>query len=471
MDPDGARRRQSLKIIISEAIMVVSVIFMVVILAFLVSGYWINSDFKVERQGLLQISSIPTGAAINIDGDSSWFQRTDTSKVLSSGNHSIVLTKEGYDSWSKTVNISEGLLYRLHYPRLFLQNTVAEEILDTRGAVFSSFSPEGNKLLLLDDTSSWRLVSLEDEHPKVSTLDFSSSIDLPLFRPQEQQAASTASILSADWDQDGSHILISTQQDYAIKWVLLDIRNTEKSVNLTEIFDSNFSQVQILDHSSNNLLAIENGSLRTIDVSGRTLSSILVQGVTNCDHYDTNEIIFSAVDTENPDDTNNYIGILKINDGNINKLADIDQSAKVAMGKFYDDKFIVVLQNNILNLYAHKDFEKKATFTLNFTPDILKVGHNGEFIVAYSGDQIATLDLESESVTEWTADAATFGWVDSDMIYAVSDTNELIVYDYDGNNRRTVAHKAAVDTPAIITANKWLHFFSDGHLMRQQIAD
>ena len=83
MDPDKAKRRQSLKIIISETIMFVSVVVTVVILAFLVSGYWINSDFKVERQGLLQVSSIPTGAEVNIDGDSSWFQRTNTSKTLS----------------------------------------------------------------------------------------------------------------------------------------------------------------------------------------------------------------------------------------------------------------------------------------------------------------------------------------------------------------------------------------------------
>ena len=59
MDPDRLKRRQSLRIIISETIMVLSVVLMVVILAFLVSGYWINSDFKVERQGLLQVSSTP----------------------------------------------------------------------------------------------------------------------------------------------------------------------------------------------------------------------------------------------------------------------------------------------------------------------------------------------------------------------------------------------------------------------------
>ena len=118
MNPEAKRRRQSLKVVISEAIMVLAVAITVIILGFLVSGYWINSDLKVERQGMLQISSNPTGANVVIDNESSWLQRTNTSKVLAAGEHTITLTKEGYDSWSKTINISEGLLYRLHYPRL-----------------------------------------------------------------------------------------------------------------------------------------------------------------------------------------------------------------------------------------------------------------------------------------------------------------------------------------------------------------
>ena len=122
MDFDKIKRRQSLKVIISEAIMVLAVIITVIVLAFVVSGYWLNSDFKIERQGLLQISSFPTGADVEIDGSVSWLQKTNTSKVLSSGEHTVALSKENYDSWSKTINISEGLLYRINYPRLFLKN-------------------------------------------------------------------------------------------------------------------------------------------------------------------------------------------------------------------------------------------------------------------------------------------------------------------------------------------------------------
>ena len=64
MDPEKRARRQSLRIIVSECFMVLAVVITVAILAFMVSGYWVNSDFKIERQGMLQISSLPTGADV-----------------------------------------------------------------------------------------------------------------------------------------------------------------------------------------------------------------------------------------------------------------------------------------------------------------------------------------------------------------------------------------------------------------------
>ena len=47
MDIEKQKKRQSLRVIISEIIMVLAVIATVTVLAFIVSGYWINSDFEL----------------------------------------------------------------------------------------------------------------------------------------------------------------------------------------------------------------------------------------------------------------------------------------------------------------------------------------------------------------------------------------------------------------------------------------
>ena len=116
------------------------------------------------------------------------------------------------------------------------------------------------------------------------------------------------------------------------------------------------------------------------------------------------------------------------------------------------------------------DFEKITTYELSFTPEQLKIGHDGEFAIMSLGSKIATLDMEARAVREWNTDSVKFGWIDNDMIYSVAD-GELVVYDFDGLNRRVVAKNATGNLPATISGNKWLYYFDGGHLMRKVIAD
>lgn len=468
MDPERIKRRQSAKVIVSEAIMVIAVVLTVTILALLVSGYWLNSDFKVERQGLLQISSIPTGADISIDGvESSWLQRTNTSKVLTSGDHTITLTKDGYDSWSKTVNISEGLVYRIHYPRLFLNDRTPENVLDTNGAILATTSPDHNFLLLINNTTEWNLVNLDSEDIKPAKLDISKLFSTVSLATDANKGLFTGEILDIKWDYDGNHALFKIKSSDNLEWVLLDIKDINKSINLTKQFGSNFSEIQILDNSSNNLLAIQNGNLHKIDVPGKSISAVLVENITNFDHYNNNEIIFSAAQPYS-DTYPYYIGLFKLGDSKTTTLKETKDPAQVTLSKFYEDKYITILENKLVSLYKKDDFVKIADFELSFTPVKMKVGHSGEFITMYSESQIATLDMESTSVREWQPDNANLGWIDNDMIYTISD-NQLIVYDYDGLNRRIIANNVSNHFPAAITNNKWLYYFSNDSLVREII--
>ena len=467
MDPERAKRRQSAKIIISETIMVLAVVITVTILAFIVSGYWLNSDFKVERNGLLQISSVPTGADIYIDGDSSWLQRTNTSKVLSSGEHSVKLTKDGYDSWQKTINISEGLLYRIHYPRLFLQNRTPESLLDVTGTTLATTSPDHNSLILINNTTEWAFINLDSDEIKPEPIDISQIFSSVSLAPDATTGLFTGTIQDIKWDYDGTHALFKTNNTDTTEWVLLDVKNPTKSINLTKEFGANFNEIQILDNSSNNLLAIRNGNLHKIDVSGKSISAVLAENVTNFDHYN-NEVVFSATTTSEA--PVNYIGLLKLGDDKITTLEETNSPVLVTLSRFYDDKYITVLSDRLVSLYKKEDFTKIKDFELTFQPTSIKVGHNGEFITMSLDNQIATLDMEAMSVTEWQPSGTRFGWIDNDMVYAVAD-NSLIVYDFDGYNQRTIASNVSEHFPAAITNNKWLYYFSDNTLIREKITD
>lgn len=440
--------------------MVIAVVATVSILGFVVSGYWLSSDFKIERQGLLQIYSTPTGADVEVDDNpGSWLQRTNTSKTLSAGEHTISLTKEGYDSWSRTINITEGLLYRLHYPRLFLKERMHETAFEFSGN-FATISPDSNTMLLASNTTDWQIFNLDSDNGKLETLDLSKVLPFTSLASDASTGLFTGTILSADWSTDNEHVLLHISDDNTTNWLILNIKNPQNSINLSKEFNADFSKVRIIDNSANNLLAVLDGNLHRIDAGAKQISAVLVANVTDFDYYGQ-DVIFS---------TPEEVSLLKLGNGEATKLKTITEPTQVIATKFYDDEYLVLVNNTSVDLYLKRDFEFKNSFSLSFAPIEVKAGHHGEFITASSGGKIATLDMEAMALTEWSTETISFGWLDSSMIYAVKDGN-LNIYDFDGLNPRTLAANVSSHFPVTITSDKYLYYFRDGSLIREWLIE
>lgn len=464
MDPEARARRQSRRVIISEALMVLTVIATVSILGFIVSGYWVGSDFKIERQGLLQIYSTPTGADVDVDGNpSSWLQRTNTSKTLSAGKHTITLTKDGYDSWSRTVNIAEGLLYRLHYPRLFLKERVKETALES-SANFVTISPDRNNMVLANNTTSWQLVNLDTDNIKPVDIDLSAVLPFTSRAKDASIGLFSGNIKSATWASDNEHLLLKIEQNGTNNWLLINVKNPNNSINLTKEFNADFTKIKILDQSASNLLVILDGNLHRIDASAKQISAVLISGVDTFDHYEQT-IVFTA---KKPDSEGYYLGLSRLGSEEIEQLKDLESPVKVVITKFYDDEYIGLVDHNSIRLYTKKDFEEKATFELSFIPEKIKVGASGEAIVMSTGGQVATIDMEAQELFEWNTETNEFGWLDSSMIYAVKD-GSLNIYDFNGLNHRVLSSNVSSHFPVTVTSDKYLYYFQDGNLIREYL--
>lgn len=466
MDPEKRARRQSLRIIISECFMVLAVVITVAILAFMVSGYWVNGDFKIERQGMLQISSLPTGADVIIDGESAWNQRTNTSKVLASGEHTIELRKEGYDTWSRKVNIAEGLLYRVHYPRLFLNEREKQESLDVSSIANITVSPNREQMLLIDNTTEWQIVDLTREELEPKKIDISNVFTSVSMAPGAHKGLFNGKISKMDWSANNERILIKASVDDGCEWVVLDTKNPSESVNITKLFNADFSKISITDNSARNFIAILNGNLHKIDLGSRQISAVLAPRIIDYDYHDS-EIIFSAEsDTE---EEKYYIGLLKNHGDAPEIIKKTNSKPLVTLSRFYDNKYIAILEDNELSIIEKNSKNLFLSSTILQPVDDLRVGHEGEFQIAVSGNYITTIDMEAKTVTEWQTEH-NFDWLDSDMIYTINES-ELIVYDFDGQNRRVITKSVSSHYPVVITNDKWLYYVSDTKLIREKIAD
>ena len=107
---------------------------------------------------------------------------------------------------------------------------------------------------------------------------------------------------------------------------------------------------------------------------------------------------------------------------------------------------------------------------LSFSPSRMTVGHHGEFIELILDNLIATIDMESNTVKEWSVDSPNFGWLDDDILYSVTDSS-LIIYDYDGLNRRELARGVSSHFPVAITDDRWLYYVSNDTLIREWLIE
>ena len=462
MDPEQVKKRQTLRVLFSEAMMVLSVVAIMTVLIMITSGYWINQNFEVERRGMLEVLSSPTGADIVVDGETAWMAKTNSSRILSKGEHTVSISKEGYGDWVKKVTIEEGLMYRLPYVRLFPNEPELEKVSEINARI-SSVSPDRSSMLLIDDSTTWKILHLNED--KVSTTD----LDVAKVFDKIGGAEAMAGIAGIDWSKDGNRILLKVVWNEKNEWLLLDLKDSEKSASLTETFGMNFDTVKFFDKTGDDLLVVDGGELRKLDVSEQSISKILASNVTNFNLYDES-IVYVA---------NGKVSVLKKVDGEAIDLLDV-QGDRIfaALTRSYRDNYLTVIEDGKLSLYKgqlprnkdDKSFEQIFSVEIGLMPERIKIGADGDFVIMSNGKNIVTLDMESENVSRFEVEDGKIGWLDDHLLYVVDNDGDMVVYDYDGLNRRELSKNASQRLGATVSEDeRWLYYFSDGWLVRENL--
>lgn len=462
MDPEQVKKRQTLRVLFSEAMMVLSVVAIMTILIMITSGYWINQNFEVERRGMLEVLSSPTGADIIVDGETAWMAKTNSSRILSKGEHTVSISKEGYGDWAKKVTIEEGLMYRLPYVRLFPNEPELEKVSEINARI-SSVSPDRSSMLLIDDLMTWKILHLNED--KVSTTNF----DVAKVFDKIGGAEAMAGIAGIDWNEDGNRILLKVVWNEKNEWLLLDLKDSKKSASLTETFGMNFDTVKFFDKTGDDLLVVDGGELRKLDISEQSISKILANNVTSFNLYDEN-IVYVA---------NGKVSVLKKIDDEAIDLLDV-QGDRIfaALTRSYRDNYLTVVEDGKLSLYKgqlprdkdDKSFEQIFSVEIGLMPERIKIGADGDFVIMSNGKNIVTLDMESENVSRFEVEDGKIGWLDDHLLYVVDNDGDMVVYDYDGLNRRELSKNASQRLSATVSEDdRWLYYFSDGLLVRESL--
>lgn len=506
MDFEEKRRRQLVRVIIAEVGMVLSVIAIVIVAIFAAMGFMISGSGGIEQSGLIQIHSLPTGASVKIDG-STIMSRTNLSRSLVDGTHSIEIYRDGYDTWRNNIRIKAGELLRLYYPRLFLQNRTPEivkNLTSNDNLEFYISSPNRNYILYAEKGApNWQLLDIRGDEVKTTTIDVSGVLwGMVEEKETRQQQVATATethiykfhgvVDEIKWSNDENNVLVKVSYDGKTEWILVHLREVARSLNLTRTFGLGDTILEFIDDAANHLYALEKQQLRRINTVDGTISRVLVDKVQSFAN-NGNKVIYVADSNENT-----ILGVFRDDDKSSTELKKFPKEAnvKVALSEYYGDDYMSWLVDNKLTILYGKlpaynisgiDFNNYKYLVedleLGEIPEFFSASPDGEYLIARQGRQYMVTELGDGRLYTYMASAEDLRWLDGSMMYAIKD-QEILVWDFDGTNLRNLAESSSKindntsisDYNVVISNNnKWLYYLTNGDkftaLTREKIRD
>lgn len=477
MDIDRRRRNRRIKILVVEFLMMLGAILVLTILIAMANGWRINKNLNIEQNGLLQVESVPTDATVKIEKEP-LFQKTNTSKMLMAGEYEVELSKEGYDGWNKKIRILPGWLSRIRGARLIKQDREMEQVREYSRLNFLSVSEDRENILYsTDDTFKWQLMSIKNDDIGISLIDVSK-----LLVSEATEEAKKSGKVNTDsekfegivedflWSQDGSRVIVRLSNKGKKEYLMLDLRDHKKSLNLGMIVDK-FNADKILKNSitkydfmnRDKLIVLIGNELYEMDLESGEMDLVKEQ-VYN--FLVKNEaIVYLGYDGEM-----SKISILSRSRNYDIKVFeyDSDLNTKIAISEYSNEYYLTVLVKNRLYVYKAKDIlslgnlDKQILIEsdLSFYPttDPIVSAH-GQFILAQSENNMVVFSAESGRYYEYSQADGRIRFLDEFNLYEV-ENGALYIKDADGANRRLlVSENVGSEFDAVITVNdKWLYY-------------
>ena len=484
------RKKRAIKVFITESLMVIAVFALVIVTTLLATGYNVrpSEDGLIERTGLVQIQTMPTGANVRIDGEDI-FGWTNFSRSMTEGEHEIVLSRDGYETWSKTIKVSAGLYYRLSYPRLFLKNRTSESLFKLGNDEKISFAKDGNTALVYSSQKNdWRILEINNEEVKTKDFDVSEFFDGVTDENKKDLALATRlekNLEIVAWSGNSERVLMKNKNE----WLIIDLKDLKDSVNLSKDFELTFSDVKIANDSASELYVVADGNLRKVDVNDEKISSAFVHNVRDFSNLKS-DLVYVADDNSDGEfevgvfrggekkgsEISINFGEIVLDDGS-KKNAEVK---KLSFSEYFGDYYVsFITSNNEWQIYRFSDLKKSVDdgeFTRIYSEKVddvknIEIRGGGELIVANFNNSMNVFDIEAEQVAT-VSKLEKNGWLDEHMIYFVSD-GELKVSDFDGANFHEMTDDFLEDAEVKISKNnRYMYYVSKSNkLSRIKIMD
>jgi hypothetical protein len=456
LDPKQ-RRHHTIRLLTGYVLIAIAIIIAAVILLYQAYGFGLGKNGTVIQNGLVFFSSQPHPATIYLNNKLAKI-KTNSRIVLPAGIYQARLTRTGYRSWQRTIEVDGGDVVHFDYPFLFPTMLTTTSLRDYQTPpALASQSPDHRWLLIQPTTASLAFDLYDLKNPTVAP----AQIRLPT---SVASAGTTQSWQILSWADDNDHVLLEHTFDGKTEYINLDRSEPAQSINLTAALNIPTGVTLSLDN-------LKYDQYYEYDMTAKTLESISLKttvpqfissDVLAFQAYSDNTYLYVTADNAPTGKVNLNLlttGSLPVtirtfptNTTYLLNLTNYSGTLYVAAGAVSEGKVYIYkdpvaqIQNKALPVAVPAQVLRVAD------PSWLQFSSNAQFIAAEGGQQFGVYDIENMHGYTYSVaqplDAPQLhaNWMDGDRLDFISG-GKLEVFDYDHTNVQTLTAADPAYTP------------------------
>lgn len=466
-----SKKKQLVQRIALYTAMVLAVLGIVTGLIFLILGYRFDADNgRVEQGALLQFATQPAGATIQVDGKTINI-RTPGKYTVLAGSHVVVMQKDGYETWQKTVNARAGTLTWLNYARLVPKNRPTQSLTQYATMAASLASPDGKYIALQQDAAQPRLDIVDIRNDNIQ----SGQIVLPATIVTDIATPGVVHGFTLErWDTGSRYLLVSHTYGDKKEWLTVDTRDVAASRNVTTLLDLDIQSAVFAGTNGSILYALSGGDIRKLDLSAGTISRSLISRVASFDLFETNVITYVGIDAN--DATKRVLGLYREGDSAPHVLRTVSSAAdvpiRIATTRYFNQDYVALSEGSKVTVLYGKYPESGSDdtsglaefYNFDFTSNVDRLGFSpaGDYLLVQNNSAFMSLDIEHQNVASSSISAdpgavvAPLQWLDNDYVWS-SFGDQLTMREFDGANVNTINPVVAGQTVTITENGRWMY--------------
>ena len=443
--------------------MTLAVFVIVTFVAFFVLGYRFDTDNgRIEQYAFLQFGTSPSGATVTVDGQV--IGKTPNKSSTHAGKHEVVMWRDGYETWQKSIDVKAGTMMWLNYVLLVPKKLAVMPVATYESIYLTLASPKGRSMLIQGraDVPTYDLVDLSSDTIK------STKLVIPTNTYSDATTVGiTHTFKIVKWDDGGRYVLVNHTYGDKAEWLVLDTQDANLTKNITRLFNISISRIGFSGTSGNIFYALDSSSdIRKLNLSAGTISKPLVSNVTSFDIYESN--IITYVGTDAIDASKHVAGLYREGDDNPHIMRSTtvkDASLHIATTHYFNENYIAIsdgkkvdiLSGSYPNTVADNLTSMKVIASYETQCDIQSLTFSpiGEYVLMQSDDYFASYDLEHQSLASSTIDGtgavSLLKWLDDNYVWTDRGGN-LVIREFDGTNSHTI-NPVIIGQDATLTHN------------------